>query len=92
MNDIRQRYAAQAASPTASVVSPDTVAATVKPRPLGSDRADAELEARVEGMRPSDVLPMPSNEVGSLDEALSIEKGRFAPVRSPDEMQELGSR
>jgi endonuclease YncB( thermonuclease family) len=51
-----------------------------------------ERLAQAEDVRSSDMLPLPSNAVGSLEEAESIAAGRVAPVRAPSEADVLERR
>ncbi|MES3084942.1 thermonuclease family protein [Sphingomonas faeni] len=52
----------------------------------------AERLAQAEDVRSSDMLPLPSNAVGSLEEAEGIAAGRIAPVRAPNEADVLERR
>lgn len=51
-----------------------------------------DIAAASERVNPSDILPIPANEVGSIQEAAGIEAGRYAPVRAVDENSVLQSR
>lgn len=62
------------------------------PRPLLDDVTAGERAAQADGIRPADVLPLPANTVEGVDEAASIEAGRYAPVRAPNEDAALSSR
>ena len=50
---------------------------------------DAQRRAMAEGIDPRDVLPVMSNEVGSVEEAFARDAGRFAEARAPHERTEL---
>ncbi len=63
-----------------------------QPRQLLGDAPDAERIAASNRLDPRDVLPMPSNTVRDMDEAAGIERGRFDPVRAPDERAALERR
>jgi endonuclease YncB( thermonuclease family) len=51
-----------------------------------------ERIAQAEDVRSSDMLPLPSSAVGSLEEAEGIAAGRVAPVRAPNEADVLERR
>lgn len=70
---------------------PDRIDVT-PPRPLLADAPDAERLAAAERLNPRDVLPVPSNTVRDMDEAAGIERGRYDPVRAPDERAALERR
>jgi len=53
---------------------------------------DAQRRAIAENVDPRDVLPIRSNEVGSVEEAAAIDAGRFAPAKPVDEMTALERR
>lgn len=66
--------------------------AAVRPRPLLDPETEAMMRANAERVQPSDVLPRPSNEVQSLDEAMRINEGLYPEVRAPNERDMLTSR
>lgn len=57
-----------------------------RPAPMDSNRF---LTGNIGDIQPRDVVPLPSNEVGSVEEAAAIDKGRFAPATAPNERDEL---
>lgn len=59
------------------------------PRPSRMDAPLSQAQLRAADIQPSDVLPLPSNEVGSLSEAIAMDKGRYAPATAPNERGEL---
>lgn len=59
------------------------------PRPSRMDAPMSEAQVRAADIQPGDVVPIPSNEVGSVEEAMAIDKGRFAPAIAPNERGEL---
>jgi len=60
-----------------------------RPYPVGQ-RLSAEQIAQIgRSIAPEDVLPIPSNEVGSMDEAASIGAGMYPPVKAPNERDAL---
>jgi hypothetical protein len=61
-------------------------------RPLLDPATEMERRAAAQRIQPGDVLPLPANTVGSLDEAEGIGAGRLAPIRAPNEMDALGRR
>ncbi len=63
-----------------------------QPRQLLGDAPDVERLAAASRMQPNDVTPLPTNTVRDLDEATSIERGRFETVRAPNERDVLGRR
>ncbi len=63
-----------------------------QPRQLLGDAPDVERLAAANRMQPNDVTPLPTNTVRDLDEATSIERGRFETVRAPNERDVLGRR
>jgi endonuclease YncB( thermonuclease family) len=81
---------AAAAEPGASVSQqvrqPDYLFA---PRPSRVDAPLTEAQLRAADIQPGDVVPLPSNEVGSLSEAIAKDKGRYAPATVPNERGEL---
>jgi hypothetical protein len=61
------------------------VTAPARATRLDQPLTDAQRRAMAEDVRPQDVLPIPSNEVGSVDEAAAIDAGRIAPAKAPNE-------
>ena len=69
------------------------------PRPIAGQTqridqplSEAQLNARAADMQPGDVLPIPSNVVGSPEEAAAIDKGRIVQATVPHESSELMRR
>ena len=60
-----------------------------RPANIAGSMSPEEIAARVHGIEPGDVRPVPSNEVDGVDEAAGIEAGRYPPVPAPDERQQL---
>ena len=58
-------------------------------RPLLDPATESLRRAQAEDLAPGDVLPVPRNYVGSIEEAEGIAAGRVSPVRAPNEMDEL---
>jgi endonuclease YncB( thermonuclease family) len=50
---------------------------------------EAQRRAMSETIDPRDVLPIPGNQVSSIEEAMGIDAGRFAEARAPNERGEL---
>jgi endonuclease YncB( thermonuclease family)/GNAT superfamily N-acetyltransferase len=71
---------------------PDRIDVNNRPRPLLDPATEMQRQRQASDLRPLDVLPLPSNAVGSLEEAERIAAGRMSPVRAPNEMDELGRR
>lgn len=76
------------ASISAEVRKPDHLA-TDRPQPLDQPLSEAQLRAASEGVAPGDVLPIPSNAVGSVEEAVAKDRGRIVPATVPHESTEL---
>lgn len=66
--------------------SPDYLFAQ-RPGRMGTPLSDAQMRAA--DIQPGDVLPLPSNVVGSVEEAAAIDNGRYAPATAPNERGEL---
>lgn len=82
----RTQTIAMDAEPTASV-SADAGSSAAYPRPaqrLDQPLTDPALRTVADGVRPGDVVPIPSNEIGSAEEAAAIDKGRFGEAKAPD--------
>ncbi|OAO02584.1 hypothetical protein A8B75_11625 [Sphingomonadales bacterium EhC05] len=62
------------------------------PRPITQEATEAQLTASAQNMRPQDVLPVPSNEIGDASEAAAIQAGRFEEVKPVDERSLLEGR
>lgn len=81
---------AMAGEPGASVSqearAPDYLFAS---RPSRMDAPLSDAQIRAADIQPGDVVPIPSNVVGSVDEAAAVEAGRFAPAKAPNERDEL---
>lgn len=63
-----------------------------RPTPLLNSLTDVQRYRAADRIEPSDLVPIPSSRVGGVDEAAAIEKGRYAPVRAPNEMGALERR
>ncbi|NML95464.1 thermonuclease family protein [Novosphingobium sp. TW-4] len=59
------------------------------PRASRMDAPLSEAQLRAADIQPRDVVPIPSNEVGSVEEAAAMDKGRYAPATAPNERGEL---
>jgi endonuclease YncB( thermonuclease family) len=68
------------------------VTAPARATRLDQPLTEAQRRALAEDMRPQDVLSIPSNEVGSVDEAAAIDVGRIAPAKAPREQGALTGR
>ncbi|WP_070152610.1 thermonuclease family protein [Sphingobium phenoxybenzoativorans] len=78
-----------------SISSPriiDRIDVNDRARPMLDAATDMARMQQAERVNPADVLPIPSNEVASLDEAAAISAGRYPAVKAPNEMDELGRR
>jgi endonuclease YncB( thermonuclease family) len=64
----------------------------VRPARMSDPRTMEQMRAVANDVRPSDVLPIPSNQVGNIDEAAGIEAGRYAEAKAPNERGELTKR
>lgn len=82
-----------AAEPGASVSQevrqPDYLFA---PRASRMDAPMTEAQLRAADIQPGDVVPIPSNQVGSVEEAAAIDAGRFVPAKAPNERGELSKQ
>jgi hypothetical protein len=94
--DVVQREASPAsqgmdAEPMPSVSqdmpAPDAGGNAVQPSRTDAPLSDAQMRAA--DIQPGDVVPLPSNVVGSVEEAAAIDKGRYAPATAPNERSEL---
>lgn len=74
------------ASVSQEVRAPDYLFA---PRPSRTDAPLSEAQLRAADIQPGDVVPLPSNEVGSISEAMAMDKGRYVPATAPNERGEL---
>ena len=61
-------------------------------RPLLDPATESLRRAQAEDLAPGDVLPVPRNYVGSIEEAEGIAAGRVSPVRAPNEADALERR
>lgn len=78
------------ASVTQGIRSPDYLDMTPpRPRPLNDSMRQDQLRAIADDVQPSDVVPIPSNRVGSPEELAAIDAGRFGPARAPNERGQL---
>lgn len=59
------------------------------PRPSRMDAPLSETQLRAADIQPGDVVPIPSNQVGSIDEAAAMDAGRYVPAKAPNERGEL---
>lgn len=62
------------------------------PSRMDEPLTDAQRAALAEGVDPRDVVPIPSNVVGDVEEAAAIGAGRFVEAKAPHERGELTSR
>lgn len=74
------------ASVSQEVRQPDYLFA---PRPSRMDVPLSEAQLRAADIHPGDVVPIASNQVGSVEEAASIDAGRYVPAKAPNERGEL---
>lgn len=74
---------------TRDVRQPDYLDLGQRPRPLLRDPTDAELRAATAGIHPSDVLPIRSNEIGSVEEAAAKDAGRVVEAKASNERDAL---
>lgn len=63
-----------------------------KPTAMSQPMSEAQMRAAAEGVMPGDVLPIPSNVVGSVEEAAAKDAGRIVPASAPHERGELTHR
>lgn len=82
----------EAPSITGPAFTDDAATAAVRPRSLLADAPDAERAAAADRVASRDVLPLPANSVDGIEEAARIDRGRYDPVRAPNETKELSSR
>ncbi|WP_394648156.1 thermonuclease family protein [uncultured Sphingomonas sp.] len=82
----------EAPSITGPAFTDDAATPAVRPRSLLADAPDAERAAAADRVASHDVLPLPANSVDGIEEAARIERGRYDPVRVPNETKELASR
>ncbi|GGC34047.1 hypothetical protein GCM10011371_21780 [Novosphingobium marinum] len=68
------------------------VSGPVRPGRLDQPLTDAQRRALAENIAPGDVLPIASNEVAGISEAVAKDAGRFEPAVPVDEMAALDSR
>lgn len=60
-----------------------------RPYPMGQRPSADQIAQLARGVAPGDLLPIPSNEVGSMHEAASIGAGMYEPVKAPNERDAL---
>jgi endonuclease YncB( thermonuclease family) len=70
----------------------DGAGRNARPRDVLADAPPSERVAAAERMASGDILPLPANTVDGVEEAARIERGRYDPVRAPDETGKLTSR
>jgi len=70
----------------------DRIDVNDRARPLLDPASDLERLQRAQRINPGDMLPIPSNEVGSIEEAAAISAGLRPEVKAPNEADELGRR
>lgn len=63
-----------------------------QPYPISQPISAEQLRAATQDIRPSDLLPIPSNEVGSVEELAASQAGRFAAAKPVKEASVLESR
>ena len=63
-----------------------------RPQPLDQPMTEGQMRAAAETVAPGDVLPIPSNMVGSVEEAAAKDAGRIVPASTPHERGELTRR
>jgi endonuclease YncB( thermonuclease family) len=63
---------------------------STRPQPMDQPLSEAQTRAITANVQPADVLPLPSNQVASIEEAARANaEGRFAPVKAPNERDAL---
>lgn len=62
---------------------------TDRPTAMDQPLTDAQRTAMAERIDPRDLTPIPSNEIGSVEEAAARDAGRYAPATAPNERGEL---
>lgn len=79
---------------TGEVRQPDVidVAPPVRPGRLDQPLTPAQIAAAAERIEPGDVVPIPSNEVASVEEAVASQAGRVVPAKAPNERKALTRR
>lgn len=90
---VRTQAMETAPSPSVSapVRQPDYLFAG-RPQRLDQPMTETQLRAAAENVDPRDVLPIPSNVVGDVDEAATRDAGRIVEARAPNERGELTRR
>lgn len=63
-----------------------------RPRPINQPLTPAQMDAMGQRIAPTDVLPIPSNQVGSMDEVAQANAGLYPQVKAPDENRLLTSQ
>jgi len=85
----------EAVESPASLTSPrvvDRIDVNDRARPLLDPASDLDRLQQAQRINPGDMLPIPSNEVGSIEEAAAISAGLRPEVKAPNEADELGRR
>lgn len=77
---------------SAPVRQPDVIDVRRNTRPMDAPITEGQLQAMGQRIAPSDVTPIPANEVGSLDELTQANAGLYTPLAAPDELAALNSR
>lgn len=68
------------------------VGAPVRPQRVDQPLSEGQLRAAAEQIEPRDVVPIPANEVGSVEEAAAIDTGRIVLAKAPNERGALTNR
>lgn len=71
-----------------AVRRPDVIDVSA-PRPVGQTLTPAQMEAMAQNVSPSDMLPIMSNEVGSVDELAQANAGQYSQIKPVDESSVL---
>lgn len=74
---------------SAPIRKPDYLDMGQRPRPLLRDTTEAELKAAASDIGPGDIVPIPSNVVGDVEEAAAKDAGRFQPAKPVNERDQL---
>ncbi|HMU20653.1 MAG TPA: thermonuclease family protein [Sphingorhabdus sp.] len=77
---------------SAPVRKPDVIDVRQSARPMDAPITQGQLQAMGQRITPGDVTPIPSNEVGSLDEVAQANAGLYAPLAAPNETAALNPR
>lgn len=91
-----RRPMASEGEPTASVSQdlrrPDYLDMSGRPQRLTDSLNEQQMARVANDIQPRDVLPIPSNEMGSVEEAAARDAGRYVEAKPVDESTALGSR